>query len=365
MTPCREVVDRPAGRPRGCERSLTPFRMRVDAPATVKRHVSGSSSKAVMHDDRIALGVAALPEPDREWLRAAERLPIESIWQGGHVLPPTATGESITRLALLTAWTERVRIGTSILLLPLYQPVVVAKQLADLDSRSGGRVSVGLGVGGEFPKEFEAVAVPIGERGPRCDEAMDVLRALWRGGPVSHHGRFFQFDELELRPVRAPGADAPQMQPGGPPLLVSGRKEPAMRRAARRGDGWMPYLMSPSAYARSVETIRREADGAGRDLDGFEWMMYTYCSIRPQEDQARRDVAAFLGGAYGDMPGAMLDRIAPAGTPEQVAARLQEYVEAGVRHFIISPAAHENTLEVVTLAAHEVLPRLTLEVTAR
>lgn len=309
-------------------------------------------------DDRVVLGVAALPEPERAWLRAAEELSIESIWQGGHVLPPTNTGEAITRLALLTAWTERVRIGTSILLLPLYQPVLVAKQLADLDSRSGGRVSVGVGVGGEFPKEFESVGVPVEERGARTDEAIDVMRALWSGGPVTHHGRFFDVDDVELRPVASPATGVPANQPGGPPLLVSGRKAPAMRRAARRGDGWMPYLVSPDAYARSVETIRAEAAAHQRDLTGFEWMLYTYCSIRPREQDARDDVGKFLGRAYGDKPSEMLDRIAPSGTPEQVAARLQQYVDAGARHIIISPAAHHDTLEIATLAADEVLPRL-------
>jgi probable F420-dependent oxidoreductase len=306
------------------------------------------------------MGAAALPEPKREWLAAAEDLPIESIWQGGHLLPPTGTGEAITRLALLAAWTERVRIGTAVLLLPLYQPVLVAKQLADLDSRSGGRVSVGLGVGGEFAKEFEAVGVPVGERGARTDEAMQVLRALWAGGLVSHHGRFFDFEDIELRPVHPPDAAAAAMQPGGPPLLVSGRKTPSMRRAARLGDGWMPYLLSPAAYARSVQTIQEEATAAGRDLKGFEWMMYLYCSVRKDGDRARDDVAGFLGGAYGDKPSAMLDRIAPAGTPDEVARRMQEYVDAGVRHFIVSPAAHQDTLEVVQLAAEEVLPRLRL-----
>jgi alkanesulfonate monooxygenase SsuD/methylene tetrahydromethanopterin reductase-like flavin-dependent oxidoreductase (luciferase family) len=314
--------------------------------------------------DRIIFGAAAIPEPDRDWLAAAERLPIESIWQGGHLLPPTSTGEAVTRLALMAAWTERVRVGTAVLQLPLYPPVIAAKQLADLDSRTGGRVSVGVGVGGEFPEEFEAVGVPLKERGPRTDEAMEILRALWNGGPVTHHGRFFDFDDLELRPVRPPGADAPRMRPGGPPLLVSGRKAPAMRRAARLGDGWMPYLMSPDAYARSVTAIEDEARAAGRDLDGFEWMMYLYCCVRRDGDRARDDVAAFLGGAYGDKPRAMLDRIAPSGTPEEVAARLQQYVDAGVRHFVISPAAHEDTLDVVTLAAEEVLPRLTLPVPA-
>jgi probable F420-dependent oxidoreductase len=312
--------------------------------------------------DRVVFGAAAIPEPDRDWLAAVERLPIESVWQGGHLLPPGPTGEAITRLALMTAWTERVRVGTAVLLLPLYHPVVVAKQLADLDARSGGRVCVGVGAGGEFRAEFDAVGVPAGERGARTDEAIAVLRTLWRGGPVSHHGEFFSFDDVTLHPVRPPEKNAPGIRPGGPPLVVAGRKEPAMRRAARLGDGWLPYLMSPQAYARSVRTIEDAARAAGRDLTCFEWMMYLYCSVRSDGDRAREDVAAFLGSAYGDKPREMLDRIAPAGTPEQVTARLQAYVDAGVRHFVISPAAPSDTLEIVTLAATEVLPRLTVPV---
>jgi alkanesulfonate monooxygenase SsuD/methylene tetrahydromethanopterin reductase-like flavin-dependent oxidoreductase (luciferase family) len=306
--------------------------------------------------DRVTLGAAALPEPDRAWLAAAEALPgIESVWQGGHVLPPSPTGEAITRLALMTAWTERVRVGSAVLVLPLYPPVLVAKQLADLDARSGGRLTVGVGVGGEFPAEFEAMGVPLSERGARTDEAMEVLRALWGGDgePVSHHGNFFSFDEVTLRPV---GGSTRSL-----PLVVSGRKPPAMRRAARLGDGWMPYLVSPSAYARSVQTIRADAD---RDLADFEWCLYLYCSIRPDGDRARADVRSFLGSAYGDKPPEMLDRIAPSGTPDEVAAKIQPHIDAGARHIVISPAAPENTLEVVTLAATEVLPQLTVPVDA-
>jgi alkanesulfonate monooxygenase SsuD/methylene tetrahydromethanopterin reductase-like flavin-dependent oxidoreductase (luciferase family) len=308
--------------------------------------------------DRITLGAAALPEPDRDWLAAVEELPVDAVWQGGHVLPPTASGEAITRLSLMTAWTERVRVGAAVLLLPLYQPVLVAKQLADLDSRSGGRLTVGVGVGGEFPKEFEALGVPRNERGARTDEAIGVLRSLWAGGPVSHHGRFSSFDDVELRPVLPPGADEVAMQPGGPPIVVSGRKEAAMRRAARLGDGWMPYLFSPDAYRRSVDTIRTEAMAVERDLTGFEWMAYVYCSVRADGDRARDDVRSFLGAAYGDKDPSLLDRIAPAGTPDEVAARLQAYVDAGARHLVISPAAATDTLEVITLAAQEVLPQL-------
>ncbi|HMQ25182.1 MAG TPA: LLM class flavin-dependent oxidoreductase [Acidimicrobiales bacterium] len=309
--------------------------------------------------DRITLGAAALPEPDRAWLAAVEAPPVDAVWQGGHVLPRQPTGEAITRLSLMAAWTERVRVGSAILVLPLYPPVLVAKQLADLDAWTGGRLAVGVGVGGEFPEEFAALGVAVGERGARADEAMAVLRALWAGGPVTHHGRFFDLDDVTLVPVAPPGGGAGQ--DGGPPLLVSGRKEPAMRRAARLGDGWMPYLFSAGAYARSVSAVRADADAAGRDLDadGFEWALYCYCSVRADGDRAREDVAAFLGGAYGADP-SLLAKVAPAGTPDEVAAALQAYVDAGARHLVISPAAPEDTLGIVRLAAEEVLPQLVL-----
>jgi probable F420-dependent oxidoreductase len=306
----------------------------------------------------ILFGAAAIPEPERAWLAAAEKLPIASVWQGGHVLPPTATGETITRLALMTAWTERVRVGTAVLVLPLYHPVIAAKQIADLDAHSGGRLSVGVGAGGESAKEFEAVGVPLAERGGRTDEAIEVMRRLWSGAPISYHGRYFALDDVELRPVVPPDRERSGMQQGGPPVIVCGRKAPAMRRAARLGDGWMPYLVSPNAYARSVEVISTEATAARRSLERFEWMLYLYCSIRRDGDRAREEVAQFLGSAYGEKSQEMLDRIAPSGTPDQVAARLQAYVDAGARHIVIAPAAHRDTLEVVSLAAREVLPRL-------
>jgi alkanesulfonate monooxygenase SsuD/methylene tetrahydromethanopterin reductase-like flavin-dependent oxidoreductase (luciferase family) len=311
-------------------------------------------------ESRITLGAAVLPEPERAWLHAVEQLPIEAVWQGGHLLTPGASGEAMTRLALMTAWTERVKVGTAVLLLPLYHPVVVAKQLADLDAHAGGRVQVGIGVGGEYPKEFEAVGVPLGERGARTDESIEVLRLLWSGRTVSHHGRFFHFDDVRLHAVRPPGAAAVSEGSSGPPIVVSGRRGPAMRRAARLGDGWMPYLVSPGAYARSVQAVRDEARVAGRDLTGFAWMLYLYTSIRRDGDEARRDVSTFLGNAYGHLEPEKLHRIAPAGTPEEVTQRLQEYVDAGARHIIVSPAAPADTLEVVRLAALEVLPRLEL-----
>jgi probable F420-dependent oxidoreductase len=292
--------------------------------------------------------------------RLAEQLDFDVVWVGDHLACPAPGLDATVSLTAAAAVTERIGLGFSVMLLGLRPAAWTAKQLISIDALSGGRLRLGVGVGGEFPAEFQALGVPLSERGARTDESMEVLRLLWKGGRVSHHGRFFSFDDIELQPV-ALGRDEPhRMQAGGPPLLVSGRKEAAMRRAARLGDGWMPYLMSARAYERSVRTIREEAEAVGRDLAGFEWMMYLYTSIRKDGDRARHDVSAFLGRSYGERPREMLDRIAPAGTPEEVAGRLQEYVDAGVRHFIISPATPDDTFEVVKLAAEEVLPRLTL-----
>jgi len=306
----------------------------------------------------LRFGAAAFPEPDRAWLAAAERLPIDSVWHGGHVLPPSHTGEAITRLALMTAWTERVAVGTATLTLPLYHPVMLAKQLGDLDAHSGGRLRIGLGTGGEFRDEFDALGVPLADRASRTDEAIGLMRRLWHGGPVSTKGGHFPVRDAELR--LAEPMSGRQPRPGGPPLYVSGRKGAAMRRAAGLGDGWMPYLVSPEGYARSVASITEEAAQAGRSLDNFEWLLFLYCSIRNDGSRAREEVAGFLGSAYGDKPPEMLTRIAPAGTPDEVAPLFQAYVDAGVRHFIVAPATREDTLAVVRLASEEVLPRMVL-----
>ena len=120
---------------------------------------------------------------------ALEELPIDSLWVGGHVASPNASPEALMGLGRLSAVTERVKIGTSILLLPLYPPAIVAKQIADLDRATSGRVILGVGVGGEYPQEFRACGVPIDESGQRADEAIPLLKHLWRRGAALARGR--------------------------------------------------------------------------------------------------------------------------------------------------------------------------------
>lgn len=285
-------------------------------------------------------------------IAALEDLGADSLWVGGHVASRNPTPEVIVQLAQLAALSRRARIGTAILLLPLYPPAIVAKQIADLDRASGGRVTLGIGVGGEYEQEFRACGVPRKERGRRADEAIPLLRRLWSAEEISHPGPFYPMDRVRIHP--------PPAQAGGVPIVVAGRQEAAMRRAARLGDGWMPYLYSPRRYAESVAKVKAFAAEAGRDLARFEWMEFLFTHVADDPARARDEAAAFLGGTYNQDFRPLIDRVAAAGTPEQVAERVQEFVDAGARHLIFVPATRDDRLAMARRIAREVIPAIRL-----
>jgi len=286
----------------------------------------------------------------RSEVEALEGEPIDSLWVGGHVASRNPGPEAIASLVRLATLTERVRVGTSVLLLPLYPPAIVAKQLADVDRMTGGRLTVGVGIGGEYLQEFRACQVPVSERGRRTDEAIPLLRLLWSAEEVTHAGRFYSMEDVRIHPAPT--------QPGGPPVAVAGRQMPAMRRAALLGDGWMPYLYSARRYANSVETIRELARETDRDLGRFEWFAFLFVNVNPDRDTARNEAAAFLGGNYNQDFNAMLDNVAVVGTPEEATQKLQAFVDAGARHLIFLPATRSDRATVVERLVHEVVPAL-------
>jgi probable F420-dependent oxidoreductase len=277
------------------------------------------------------LKVGLVAPGDLAQAAALEAWPIESLWTGGHVASPNPSPEALMGLARLSAVTKRVQIGTSILLLPLYPPAIVAKQIADLDRATGGRVILGVGVGGEYPQEFRACGVPLGERGRRADEAIALLRRLWSGEEISHDGTFFPMTDVKIHP--------PPKQPGGPPIVVAGRKDAAMRRAALLGDGWMPYLYSARRYASSVSRILEIADEAGRDLRLFDWYAFIFVNIDRDGQRARQEAASMMGGTYDQDFGPMVDKVAAAGTSDEVIEKINQFVAAGARHLIFLPAS--------------------------
>jgi probable F420-dependent oxidoreductase len=278
-----------------------------------------------------------------------EQLPIDSLWTGGHIASRNPSPEAMMTLARLSAVTERVRLGTSILLLPLYAPAIIAKQAADLDLATGGRLTLGVGIGGEYPQEFSACQVPLTERGRRLDEAIPLLRRLWTAAEITHDGPFYPMADVRVHPAPA--------QPGGPPIVVAGRKGKAMSRAALVGDGWMPYLYSPRRYGASVRTIRELAAAAGRDLSRFEWYAFVFVNVDKDGTRARQEAASAMGGTYNQDFQKMIDNVAAVGTPAEVTQRLRDYVAAGVEHFIFMPVPGSGDADdVVRAVVEDLLP---------
>src|ERR1043165_9095567 len=186
-------------------------------------------------DDRLSIGIqnihrrtepATAPwQPTIDEMQALVRLVddcgYDSLWVGDHIAFAVAIFDPLLQLAQAAVVSRRLKLGTNVYLVPSRHPVPIAKQAATLDHLSEGRLIFGVGVGGEFPKEFEACGVPLSERGARLSESLDLLRKLWSGEPASHAGRFFQFDKVMMQP--------PPRQPGGPPLWCGRRSAPAPR----------------------------------------------------------------------------------------------------------------------------------------
>jgi probable F420-dependent oxidoreductase len=265
-----------------------------------------------------------------------ERMGYDSLWASEHILFYGPTLEAVPQLGALTAVTSRATLGTAIFLLPLRHPTVVAKSFGTLDILSYGRMTLGIGVGGEYPKEFEACGVPVKQRGPRSDEAIGVIKRLWSEDHVTHRGRFFQFEDVSMQPK--------PVQPGGPPIVVAGRSEAALRRAALLGDGYMPYLFTPERYRSSVESIERMAGEANRDLSGFQWVLYQFTALADNHDEAHRRAVARLSRQYNQDFENLVERYCVLGTTDECAERLARFVAAGVHHVILVPICPQEEL---------------------
>ncbi len=195
----------------------------------------------------------------------AERLGFDSVWVNHHVLNVGYVRErlgtrpyhdALITLTWLAARTEKVRLGTSVLVLPYLHPMVLAKEIATLDQLSGGRLMIGVGVG-SLPDENAALGVPYERRGAYSNESIEVMRALWTGEAASYSGEFFQFNDVISSPA--------PFQRRRVPIMVGGNRPAALRRVARLGDGWHPMNLPPESVAKRLPVIEAEAQDCGRE----------------------------------------------------------------------------------------------------
>lgn len=262
--------------------------------------------------------------------RAAEAAGFESLWSQHQ---PVGTEVSLDPLALLgyaAAVTSRAQLGVSVLISPLYDPLHLAKATASLDALSGGRFVLGVGLGG--PATYARFGLDAGTRVARFVESLTVLEALWTRDMVDHDGRFFRLEGVSVRPrpVRRPR----------PPIWFGGRTEAALRRAVRRGDGWMGAGGSSVAdFTAQVRMLRAALERAGRDPATLPISKRVYLAVDDDRARALARLRDWFGHAYHAPD--MADRVAVWGSREAVQQRLAELVAAGANHLLLNPVVDE------------------------
>ena len=315
-----------------------------------------TSANRIANIDALHFGASmALPASrTAEQARLMEDLGFEYMGAGEHFMrgrPPGPTHAALPLLAVAAGATQKMRLVTSVALAPFYHPLMLARMTATLDIASGGRLTLGVGVGGEFPMEYENAGLDIRRRGRRTDECLDALRRLWTQDSVTFQGHHYTLDEAAINPK-------PEQQPH-PPVWVAGRRDAAMRRAVRYGNGWLPYFYSPERYRDSVAKITAFAEEERRDIANFQWAFFPYITLAPTEEQAARTAAEALGNQYlygGEFIN-IVRRYCLLGTPRMCIERLEEYIDAGARYIIFSIAApREDRRRHLEVIAKDIIP---------
>lgn len=287
-----------------------------------------------------------------ELVQLVDRCGYESLWAGDHISFAIPILDPLLQLAQAAVVSRRLTLGTSVLLLPLRHPTPVAKQVLTLDHLTEGRFVLGVGVGGEFPREYAACDVPHNERGARLSEGVQVLRKFFTGEPVSHHGKFYgPFEDIPMRP-------GPR-QAGGPPIWFAGRKPAALRRIGRLGDGYLAYVISPDMYRAALGIIGETADAAGRGDVKFGTGHLLFTRLDQDYETALDRATETLSVRYAMDFRKAAERYCALGTPQQVADRIREFHAAGVRHIALDLLGpYEQRNRQIEWFAAEALPLL-------
>lgn len=284
-------------------------------------------------------------------IRAVEEFGFDSFWTGEHIVYHRPILEAVTVLSTAAAVTSRIKIGPATLILPLRHPTIVAKQFSCLDVLSGGRVLLTVGVGGDYPREFEACGVPVKERGRRSQEAIEIMKKYWTGEPFDYDGKIFQLKDANMlpRPVN-----------GDIPVWVSGRQDAPMRRAATIGDGWNPYMYSADRCRASFEQVKAFAEEAGRDLPkDFTFACFIYIAMYDDVEEARAQGVKELTYRYDQDFSELVDKYCGYGPPARIVDYLAKYIEAGTNYLILAPIMPpDRRREHLERLASEVVPEL-------
>jgi probable F420-dependent oxidoreductase len=274
----------------------------------------------------------------------AETLGYDSIWVMDHLfntgyirqrLDDKPYYHPLATLSYLSATTQRVALGTSVLVLPYHNPVELAKYVATLDHMSGGRVILGVGVGA-MTEEFEALGIPMRQRGALTNESMAIMKELWTNPDPSYESPRWRFSDLKFspKPVQTPHV----------PLWVGGSSPGALRRAATLGDGWHPTGMSPEAFRQGLQEVQTLARAAGRNPNALTMSMRVEVEAHGGPSSQRTQNRARL----------------PGDDVEAMLAGMRAYQSVGVDHIVLALNSGDiaKITELMETIARKVIPHI-------
>ena len=277
------------------------------------------------------------PSEQRALLGRVADAGIDHVFTADHVSFHDGSGmDGLITLAALSGLEPRLGLQVGVYLLGLRHPMVAARQIATLAEAAPGRLTVGVGVGGDDRAEVEVCDIDPATRGRRTDAALEIVRALLEGETVDGDGEFFGFRGGRIRPVPDPPV----------PLVVGGRSDAALQRAGRLGDGWLAAWCSPRRFVEGVARV--EAIGAGR---GVEWQhsLQLWLGVGASPQEGRAHVATAMERFYR-MSFEPFERYTPCGRGADIAEFLQPYVDAGATTLNLTPCGPDRAAEIATVA---------------
>ena len=277
------------------------------------------------------------PDEQRRMLGEIADAGTDYVFTADHVSFRDGSGmDGLVTLAALSGLEPRLGLQVGVYLLALRHPMVAARQIATLAEAAPGRLTVGIGVGGDDRHEVEVCDVDPSSRGRRTDAALGMVRTLLAGHTVDGDGEFFGFRGGRIRPVPDPAV----------PMVVGGRSDAALERAGRLGDGWLAAWCSPRRFAEGVARV--EAVGAGRDVD-WQHGLQLWLGTGASPEEGRTHVAATMERFYR-MSFEPFERYTPCGTSADIAGFLQPYVDAGATTLSLTPCGPNRATEIETVA---------------
>lgn len=289
------------------------------------------------------------PQSWFEWVQLLERYRVDSVWQTDRLVSADPYLEAVSVMATLAGCTERIKFGMNAIVAPLRDPLVLAKQCATIDFLSNGRLLPMFGVGYPNAIEWRTTGRSPSDRGARSTEIFELLALLWSQESVTYEGKFYQYKDATVTP-------RPIQQPL--PLWIGGNAEPALKRTAKCGSGWIGGIATPEQVGHAIRTIRTEATALGRHIDADHFGASLAFRIGTMDDTAVTQSPFVRRAGIGDEID--LRPLLAVGSVKDIIARIEAYKAQGASKFVLLPIASgdADVFDQTRRACEEILPAI-------